>query len=92
MLTIKVPLLGAMVEVDYLYHPPVEETPASYASGGEPGEGHWAEVLDVRLNGISIELDDMFLRDGPPKGFSYINALDYLTEYVAEAHVLNDGW
>lgn len=97
MLTIKMPLLGVMVEVDYLYHPPTPEQPASYASGGEPGEAHWAEIHDVRLNGVSIEADDIYLRscvplpDGTSK-YNYISALDWLMENVPEAHIDRDGW
>lgn len=86
--TVKVPLLGVMVEVSYLYHPPIPERPASYASGGEPGEGHWAEISDVKLNGVSIELDDLYFREGT----GTIAVLQYLAEMVADAHLLNDGW
>lgn len=97
MLTIKMPLLGVMVEVDYLYHPPTPEQPASYASGGEPGEAHWAEIYDVRLSGVSIETDDVYIRDRVtlPDGtwkYTYTSAFDWLMENVPEAHVSRDGW
>ena len=97
MFTIKMPLLGVMVEVDYLYHPPTPEQPASYASGGEPGEAHWAEIQWIRLNGTTIDVDDIYLRErvNLPDGtwkYSYISALDWLMENVPEAHVNRDGW
>jgi hypothetical protein len=86
--TIKIPLPGVMVEVDYLYHPPVAVQLASYASGGEPGEEHWASIYDVRLNGESIEVDDLYLRER--NGF--ISVLDWLIENVPDAHLKRDGW
>lgn len=95
--TIKMPLLGVMVEVDYLYHPPIPEQPASHAWSGEPGEAHWAEIHDVRLNGVSIDIDSIYFQkrvDLPDKTwkYSYTNALDWLMEEVADEHISRDGW
>ena len=77
-----------MVEVDYLYHPHVPQRPADYASGGQPGESHWAEVQDVRVNGVSISLEDLFFLEGKER----IPVIEYLAYYVAEQHSANDGW
>jgi hypothetical protein len=95
--TIKIALFGVMVEVDYLYHPPVAEQPASYASGGEPGEEHWADIYDVRLNGESIEVDDIYIRGSvnvrtEPWTYTYTTVLDWLMENVPKFHLQRDGW
>lgn len=95
--TIKMPLFGVMVEVQYLYHPPTPEQPASHASGGEPGQDHAVDIYDVCMNGESIDVDDIYLRkrvslaDGTWK-YAYTSVFDWLMENVPDAHLSRDGW